>query len=116
MSSFGISGTNAHVIVEQAPAAPEEVTGTGNRQMPAVGTGRPAARLAVVPWVVSAKTAGALADQAARLLDHLRGHPQLEVVDVGWSLSGRSMFEHRAVVVGADRDQLLARSGGAGRR
>ena len=107
VSSYGISGTNAHVIVEQAPAPPEEVTGTGNRQMPAVGAGRPAARLAVVPWVLSAKTAGALSGQAARLLDHLRRHPQLEVTDVGWSLSGRSLFEHRAVVLGADRDQLL---------
>ncbi|WP_217904053.1 beta-ketoacyl synthase N-terminal-like domain-containing protein, partial [Mycobacterium persicum] len=92
VSSFGISGTNAHVIVEAVPASES-----------AQGPSRP-----VVPWVVSAKSDAALRAQAARLAGYVRTHDGLDVADVGWSLAGRSMFEHRAVVVGGDRDGLLA--------
>jgi mycoketide-CoA synthase len=94
VSSFGVSGTNAHVIVESAPPEPERVE---------AGAGVP-----VVPWVVSAKSASALGAQAARLAAYVGAHPELDVADVGWSLAGRSTFEHRAVVVGGDRDRLLA--------
>ncbi|MBO0866504.1 MAG: type I polyketide synthase, partial [Mycobacterium sp.] len=38
---------------------------------------------------------------------YLRGHAQLDAADVGWSLAGRSMFGHRAVVLGSDREQLV---------
>ena len=63
----------------------------------------------IVPWVLSARSAEALAGQAERLLAHVEADPDLGVADVGWSLaSTRSVFEHRAVVVGADREQLLA--------
>ncbi|WP_297824579.1 type I polyketide synthase [Mycobacterium sp.] len=93
VSSFGISGTNAHVIVEAAPEAPQREAGPA----------RP-----VVPWVLSAKTATALAAQAARVAEYLRAHDELDVADVGWTLAGRSTFEHRAVVVAAGRDRLLA--------
>jgi polyketide synthase 12 len=97
VSSFGISGTNAHVIIEAVP-----VSGPEAPQREA-GPARP-----VVPWTVSAKSATALALQAARLAEYLRAHDDLDVADVGWSLAGRSTFEHRAVVVGGDRDRLLA--------
>ncbi|MGZ4582857.1 MAG: SDR family NAD(P)-dependent oxidoreductase [Mycobacterium sp.] len=93
VSSFGISGTNAHVIVEQGPA--ETTAGHGDD--------------APVPWLLSARSPDALARQAARLLEHVRAHRDLRAVDVGWSLAAtRSLFEHRAVLVGADRDQGLA--------
>ena len=95
VSSFGISGTNAHVILEQAPAEVSESAGGESG-------------LSVVPWVVSGKTAEALTAQAGRLLAHVQAEPGLDPVDVGCSLAGRSVFEHRAVVVGADRQALIA--------
>jgi len=94
VSSFGISGTNAHVIVEAAPVESQRVVDSP--------------KVPVVPWVVSAKSAWALGSQAARLADHVRATGELDIADVGWTLAGRSMFEHRAVVVGGDRDRLLA--------
>ncbi len=94
VSSFGISGTNAHVIVEQPPCELESPAGAGDD--------------APAPWVLSARSADALANQAARLLAHVSADPGLRVVDVGWSLvSTRSRFEHRAVLVGADREHLM---------
>uniref|UniRef100_UPI0039DF56A4 SDR family NAD(P)-dependent oxidoreductase n=1 Tax=Mycobacterium tuberculosis TaxID=1773 RepID=UPI0039DF56A4 len=93
VSSFGISGTNAHVIIEAVPVVPRREAGWAGP---------------VVPWVVSAKSESALRGQAARLAAYVRGDDGLDVADVGWSLAGRSVFEHRAVVVGGDRDRLLA--------
>ncbi|BBY09919.1 polyketide synthase [Mycobacterium marseillense] len=93
VSSFGISGTNAHVIIEAVPAQPTREAGPAQP---------------VVPWVVSAKSATALAAQAARLAEYLRARDELDVADVGWTLAGRATFEHRAVVVATDRDRLLA--------
>ncbi|GLB81275.1 polyketide synthase [Mycobacterium kiyosense] len=89
VSAFGISGTNAHVILEQGPpaenVAPQPFTGA-------------------VPWVLSARSAAALANQAGRLLARLNADTGVRPLDVGWSLaSTRSVFEHRAVVVAADR-------------
>ncbi|EUA42228.1 tautomycetin biosynthetic PKS domain protein [Mycobacterium xenopi 4042] len=49
-----------------------------------------------------------LPKQAARLMQHLVAHPHEDVADVGWSLAGRSVFEHRAVVLGTDRERLLS--------
>ncbi|MFF4591396.1 type I polyketide synthase, partial [Streptomyces sp. NPDC001388] len=125
VSAFGVSGTNAHVILEQ-PAPPKPAP-----QAPALGQpalegpflGQPAAEeprdgavpgddpsehTTVLPWVVSGRSRGALRAQAARLADHLAGRPEAAAVEVAASLvRTRSAFEHRAVVWGGDREALL---------
>ncbi|HEV7650683.1 MAG TPA: type I polyketide synthase, partial [Actinophytocola sp.] len=84
VSSFGISGTNAHVIVEQGPTADEP---------PAETTG-------AVPLVLSGKTPDAVRAQAARLAAYLAARPEPGLADVAGSLATtRSAFEHRAFVV-----------------
>ncbi|WP_456093824.1 SDR family NAD(P)-dependent oxidoreductase, partial [Nocardia stercoris] len=95
VSSFGISGTNAHVILEEAAPRP-------------AADSAPAAP-SVLPWVVSARSPEALAEQASRLSTYLADRPGADAAQVAWSLvSSRARFEHRAVVVGGDRDELLS--------
>lgn len=101
VSSFGFGGTNAHVIVEEAGSVGAD-TVSGRADVGGSGGG-------VVAWVISGKTASALAAPAGRLGRYVRARPALDVVDVGYSLvSTRSVFDHRAVVVGQTRDELLA--------
>ncbi|MFI7650770.1 type I polyketide synthase, partial [Micromonospora sp. NPDC049460] len=96
ISSFGVSGTNAHVIVEAAPPTPQPAAD-------AVAGPDP------LPWVVSARSAAALTAQADRLRTWLADHPDAAPATVGRALAvGRSALEHRAVVLGADRDELIA--------
>ncbi|WP_086824394.1 type I polyketide synthase [Allokutzneria sp. NRRL B-24872] len=91
ISSFGISGTNAHVIVEEGPASTEVPSSAGD---------------AVVPWVLSGKTEAAVRAQAARLLSVVDGH---HPADVGFSLaSTRAGLDYRAAVVGETRAELIA--------
>ncbi|AUS81206.1 polyketide synthase [Actinoalloteichus sp. AHMU CJ021] len=98
VSSFGISGTNAHTILEQAPAPVLVDSSTEPQEAPPV-----------VPWVLSARTERALAAQAARLVGHLQSGAEADPVDVGHTLAAsRAVWEHRAVVLGADRDGLLS--------
>ncbi|HET8684888.1 MAG TPA: beta-ketoacyl synthase N-terminal-like domain-containing protein, partial [Micromonosporaceae bacterium] len=111
VSSFGASGTNAHLILEQPPEA--EPHGTGPHETGPHETGRPAEATArpgwVTPWVVSARSAESLRAQARRLAEVVTAGSQLHVADVGWSLvTTRSVFEHRAVVMGGDRGGMLA--------
>ncbi|WP_344366473.1 type I polyketide synthase, partial [Streptomyces gobitricini] len=95
VSSFGVSGTNAHVIVEEAPIDETVTTGAS------AGGG-------VVPWLVSAKSPDALAGQAERLAAYV-AESGADVWDVAFSLATtRAALEYRAVVVGADRDELVA--------
>ncbi|MFJ1709859.1 type I polyketide synthase, partial [Kitasatospora sp. NPDC088346] len=108
-SSFGISGTNAHTIIEQAPepAAPAtDGTGTGPGAT-AVTQDTPTAPSTVVPWLLSARTADALPEQAARLLAHLAAEPAADPLDVGFSLATtRAALPHRAALVAADAEEL----------
>jgi acyl transferase domain-containing protein/acyl carrier protein len=105
VSSFGISGTNAHAIVEEAPAdghAPGTAGGTAG--------GQPVLAPGPLAWLVSARSAAGLRAQASRLAAQVTARPELDPVDLGWSLAtSRSVFEHRAVITGADRDELTAR-------
>ncbi|MFI7236517.1 type I polyketide synthase [Streptomyces cyaneofuscatus] len=102
VSAFGVSGTNAHVILEQAPR-PEEPAADA-----AAGGKEGGGQLPVAAWALSAKAADGLRAQARRLLCHVERHPGLSVPDVAHSLvTTRAALEHRAVVVGTDRDALL---------
>ncbi|MDT0310200.1 type I polyketide synthase, partial [Streptomyces sp. DSM 44917] len=93
VSSFGISGTNAHVIVEEAGEAEPE-----RAAPPPAVTDDAAPPLA---WPLAARGAEALAAQAGRLLDHLAAHPDARPADLAHSLAtGRAALTHRAVVTG----------------
>ncbi|MEU5404305.1 acyltransferase domain-containing protein [Streptomyces sp. NPDC005963] len=98
VSAFGISGTNAHVILEEAPQ--EEPADEGRPDLGVAG--------GLVPWVLSGKSAAAVERQAGKLRDFAAVDPVLNIADVGGSLlSSRTRFEHRAVVLGRGRDELL---------
>ncbi|MEU5980496.1 type I polyketide synthase [Streptomyces sp. NPDC047315] len=124
VSSFGISGTNAHVIVEEATAAgtdavSDEDTGPANDAAsdedtdevaePAVAAVA-AAPGGPLPWIVSGKTESALVAQAERLAAFVAERPELSAADVSAALlTTRTLLERRAVVLGTDRDELLTR-------
>ncbi|WP_338320446.1 beta-ketoacyl synthase N-terminal-like domain-containing protein, partial [Streptomyces lonarensis] len=98
VSSFGISGTNAHLILEAPSPQQQQPDGPGERDVPE-GT--------VVPWVISARTEQALREQARQLHTHLAAHPGLTPAGVGYSLATtRALFPHRAVLVADDTEQF----------
>ncbi|WP_455711686.1 SDR family NAD(P)-dependent oxidoreductase [Streptomyces kronopolitis] len=101
VSAFGISGTNAHLILEEAPeATPDEAP---------EDAAAPAPRLTGMPWVVSGRSKRALRAQAARLRDWAAEHPDVAPEAVGLALATRrSVFEHSAVVTGAGHEELLS--------
>ncbi|MFI9274394.1 SDR family NAD(P)-dependent oxidoreductase, partial [Kitasatospora sp. NPDC052896] len=105
VSSFGVSGTNGHVVLEQAPQ-PVETAGSepGSEPAPAARAGGP------LPWVLSGHTPAALRAQAERLHAHLAERPGPAPAAVGHALATtRAALEHRAVLVAGDRAGLLAR-------
>ncbi|WP_189853404.1 type I polyketide synthase, partial [Streptomyces griseoloalbus] len=107
VSSFGISGTNAHVIIEAVEHDEAEAPREPSRSLPAV------------PWTLSGRTPAALRDQAAKLLSHLERQETSDerdgqhaapptAYDIALSLTAtRAVFDHRAVVVGADGEALV---------
>ncbi|WP_255310435.1 type I polyketide synthase, partial [Streptomyces sp. DI166] len=98
VSSFGMGGTNCHVVLEEWRGTDVTAPHTDARTP---------ARHPDLPWIVSGRTAKALRAQAERLLAHLETHPSADPADLAHSLAEtRTRFEHRAVVLGSDRDDL----------
>ncbi|MEV6134445.1 beta-ketoacyl synthase N-terminal-like domain-containing protein, partial [Streptomyces violaceusniger] len=99
VSAFGVSGTNAHVILEQAARTATEPTDS----VMSWPKGVP------VPLVVSGRGAAGLADQARRLRSFVAAEPQLDLSALGFALGcGRAGLSDRAVVVAGDREEALA--------
>jgi len=97
VSAFGISGTNAHLVLEAAP--PDAESGVPDR----ADAGHPTA----MPFVVSARTGPALRAQAARIRDFARQRPDVDLRDLARSLLvTRPLLDARAVVVAGDGDTL----------
>ncbi|MFJ2960655.1 type I polyketide synthase [Streptomyces sp. NPDC087270] len=123
VSSFGISGTNAHVVLEATdPVDPVEadpvdaLDGGADAPSSPPADGLPGGRApGALPWLLSARTPAALRGQAARLADHVRAHPGLRPLDLAWSTATtRARMPHRAVVVtagGREHGELLAALG-----
>ncbi len=110
VSSFGISGTNAHVILEEAPDLEPLPGESGEVEGGEAPAAQPLGTL--IPLALSAKTEPALAEMAERLVAQLKDNPGLDPTDVAFSLTTtRSIFEHRAVALGADREELLTSLG-----
>jgi amino acid adenylation domain-containing protein len=90
VSAFGVGGTNAHVVLEEAPAMPA----TTPAEAPQVLT-------------LSARTATALDAMTARLAKYLERHPELDLADVAYTLQvGRTQFSHRRTIVGQDSAEV----------
>ena len=84
VSAFGVGGTNAHLVLEQAPDVEDSPQATAPRLL-----------------MISAKTADALEQTTLRLQGHLQAHPELNMTDAGWTLAiGRRRFEHRRILLG----------------
>lgn len=92
VSSFGVGGTNAHAIIEEAPAVQADAPS------------RPQQLL-----MLSARTASALEDSIRRLANHLRSHPHVNLADVAYTLHlGRRVFNRRAVFSAACVSEAVA--------
>lgn len=90
VSSFGVGGTNAHVVVEQPPE---------------VSYGDPATKVPVV--LLSCRHENGLARLADELAERLGEDPELKVGDVAYTLAGRKFHPHRLAVAAADRAELI---------
>ncbi len=100
VSSFGMGGTNCHVILGDAPGPGASWS---SRQRSAGRPARPPDRAAAEPWAISGRGPGALRAQAGRLLSHLAENSDLDPADVAHSLATtRTAWEHRAVIIATD--------------
>ncbi|WP_234388735.1 acyltransferase domain-containing protein, partial [Streptomyces sp. AS58] len=95
ISSFGISGTNAHVVIEEPPAGPR-------------ADRRPGASSGVLPWIITGKDQKAVREQAERLRGFVEARPELNTADIAYSLAaGRTLLDQGAAVLGDSRTALL---------
>ncbi|MFF5775322.1 type I polyketide synthase, partial [Streptomyces californicus] len=120
VSSFGISGTNVHTILEQAPESAEAEAAGGKpitvrsgdaAQSPAAPAPEPVetVRPAEFVWPLSGRSAAALKAQAERLAEFVAAHPDLDPLDLAHSLAtGRAALEHRAALSGTTLADLTA--------
>ena len=93
VNSLGVGGTNAHAIIEEAPAALASATASEEPRV----------------LVISAKNRKSLDAAGLRLAAHLEAHPEIAIADVAHTLfSGRTHFEHRRVLAAADRKDAIA--------
>ncbi|MEV5525256.1 SDR family NAD(P)-dependent oxidoreductase, partial [Streptomyces pseudogriseolus] len=112
VSSFGVSGTNAHVILQEPDAPAQSEPQQEPQPEPQSRQEAPSRPAPALPWLLSARGAAALRDQARRLLDHLAAHPGTEPADLALSLATtRAHLEDRAAVVaGADDTDALTQA------
>ena len=90
VNSLGVGGTNAHVVLEEAPTRASSEDSDWPFQI----------------LTVSGKSKSALDDNAKRLAQHLRAHPDQPLADVAWTLKeGRRAFDHRRIVVAESHDE-----------
>ncbi|MEZ5798317.1 MAG: SDR family NAD(P)-dependent oxidoreductase [Paracoccaceae bacterium] len=98
VNSLGVGGTNAHAVLQEAPARAASDASDWPFQ----------------PLVLSARTKAALDGQAARLAAHLRAHPDQPLADVAWTLKeGRRAFDKRRVIVAGSHAEAAALLEGA---
>jgi acyl transferase domain-containing protein len=99
--SFGISGTNVHLILEESPPAAARGGPESTRRAPSVDLG------GAVPWLVSGRGPEGLRRQARGVAEFAAAHPDLDVGEIARSLAlSRAALEHRAMVLGGERGQL----------
>ncbi|MEU8480894.1 SDR family NAD(P)-dependent oxidoreductase [Streptomyces hygroscopicus] len=106
ISSFGVSGTNAHTVIEQAPAEDRDPKPSGDDAAPGEWTGLGG----LVPVLVSGQSAPALRAQAERLTARVQDDPDLGLVDLAHALATtRAALDHRAVILAGEggRDDVL---------
>ena len=119
VSSFGVGGTNCHVVLSDAALSDVVLSDAvlSDAVPAAPGADQPSAapvqhirarRRGAAPWVLSGHSPAALRAQARRLRDMVAADPDCDLADIGSSLAARrAVFEHRGVCVARDRGGFL---------